>query len=123
MSKKILDTLNRVIKKVNELSDNTVFDMDHYDRCVIGRTIGWPCKSMWQDESQIIALKKLFDIKRVKIIGFPFDGTNLDNNGSPIFIDRHWKVIRLFTVAIGEEVTKKDWLKLATNVLNDLSSK
>ena len=105
-AKALISGLNRFIVEVEKLPNNTIFHMEGYYTCVIGKTLGW-----YIDRRERQALKTYFDIRRQK------DEKYFSSEAGKHFKPEHWEVIRLFTSDIGVKVNKQQWLKLAKKQL------
>ncbi|CAL1777419.1 hypothetical protein vBAbaMPhT2_077 [Acinetobacter phage vB_AbaM_PhT2] len=108
--------LENMIAQVEVMPQDTVFRMDLYKTCVIGKTVGWS-KDAWGDINESATIRKLFGIKKSDAIWKLFSGGAEAN-----YVDRTWKVIRLFTGAIGEVVSRDVWLKLAKSTLEEVKN-
>lgn len=106
--------LIKMIGLVEQLPEDTVFRMENYNDCVIGHTVGWKGKnSNYCDEQSV--LRKVFGVKRED----PW-ASYFDENNPAQHTPRTWKVIRLFTTAIGSKIDRNDWLKIAKGTLEEL---
>lgn len=108
-AKALISGLNRFIVEVEKLPNNTIFHMEGYYTCVIGKTLGW--SSIINGQRERTALKTYFDIRRQK------NEKYFSQNKSSEFKPEHWEVVRLFTTDIGMKVNKQQWLKLAKDQL------
>lgn len=114
--------LARMIAEVEKLPEETIFNMSSYRNCVIGKTVKWDVKhgnelagrKMYQ--SSLRTLTRLFGIKPPSLISFehhkPFD-----SRGHEVYREKTWEVIRLFTGAIGYNMSREEWLNLAKSQL------
>lgn len=104
-AKALIKGLSRFIKEVEKLHGNTIFYMENYNSCVIGKTLGWDYYYSGSIERK--ALKKYFNISRTE------NNKYFCKAAEKYFKPEHWEVIRLFTSNIGKRITKSKWLKLA----------
>lgn len=108
--------LENMIAQVEVMPQDTVFRMDLYKTCVIGKTVGWS-KDTWGDINESATIRKLFGIKKSDEIWKLFCGGAETN-----YVARTWKVIRLFTDAIGNTISRDIWLKLAKTTLEEVKN-
>lgn len=103
--------LGRIIKKVEAMPVETKFAMISFYHCVLGKVI---FKGQYWGDEQARVLKNRFDINRkhsMRLFVSQKDGN---------YTDEQWKVIRLFTDDIGEEVLRDEWLALAKEQYNSM---
>lgn len=111
--------LRRLIDEVESRPEITEFEMDCWNNCVVGQTIGWdiqPRRSSW------LTVKQLFGIDKAGP-GSPLCPDT--QNEERIFTDEEWAVVKLISPAVTDEVyaswsegnsdiiSRADWLKVA----------
>lgn len=124
----LLNGLKHVIGKVEELADNTFFNMEIYRKCVIGKAIYGGVN--WRND-QAEVLKEIFNIEVYCFDAYRgvlsygaltrlFDHTLLKSDSSP-FNDDQKLVLSLFTGR--RTLSKHDWLARANTVYDQLMGK
>lgn len=114
MKVNLINGLIKMIAEVEKLPEHTVFTMENYNLCVIGKTIGWEVNGKWVPNKESRLLRRIFGIKK--------DDYGLFSGDATLYTERTWKVICLFTDYIGEKVERDYWLKLAKQTLAELQS-
>lgn len=111
--------LRRLIDEVESRPEITEFEMDCWNNCVVGKTIGWdiqPRRTSW------LTINQLFGIDKAGS-GSPLCPDT--QNEERIFTDEEWDVVKLISPAVTDElyeswtegnsdiISRDKWLKVA----------
>ena len=97
--------LERIISDV-EASKIKDFQMNLYDKCILGKIYG-----IMRKDSKVGILKAYLNITK------PEGRLYFSEHSKSLYSPEEWAVVRLFTKAIGINVSKETWLELAKTQL------
>lgn len=111
----LLSGLEQFVKVIMGMHPNTIMSMCTWHNSPIG--LGLDIDTV---NSQVELIRDYFgiDIQNMPPQSFIFSKTK-----SPLLTQEQWQVIRLFTNAVGDEISVQDWLNLARTVLKKLHDK